>query len=209
MYDNVMNKFQWGNIDKENVYLDENARRMVVNLRMQMNNLAEQFIIEGRNDMAIKVLKKSLESLPEKNAPYDQAQIMWQTAELLLKAGDIETGKAIAKRMIELNQQILTYSTSLDNTRRESMKRDVQIAGLINDELVQDLKKYAPNDPLTKEMEASHERSLKEVGLLDLVKGERDKKLMYEEQKRLYDSVMNAQKKSDTLKQSKSSKLDL
>jgi hypothetical protein len=58
-------------------------------------------------------------------------------------------------------------------------------------------------------MEASHERSLKEVGLLDLVKGERDKKLMYEEQKRLYDSVMNAQKKSDTLKQSKSSKLDL
>lgn len=209
MYDNVMNKFQWGNIDKENVYLDENARRMVVNLRMQMNNLAEQFIIEGRNDMAIKVLKKSLESLPEKNAPYDQAQIMWQTAELLLKAGDIETGKAIAKRMIELNQQILTYSTSLDNTRRESMKRDVQIAGLINDELVQDLKKYAPNDPLTKEMEASHEKSLKEVGLLDLVKGERDKKLMYEEQKRLYDSVMNAQKKSDTLKQSKSSKLDL
>ena len=33
MYDNMMNKFQWGNLAGKNVYLDETNLRMCMNLR--------------------------------------------------------------------------------------------------------------------------------------------------------------------------------
>ncbi|MEY2938660.1 MAG: hypothetical protein RL062_1249, partial [Bacteroidota bacterium] len=47
MYQNMMTKFQFGNMDKGNIYLDENNRRMVTNLRLQFSHLAEQLIEQG------------------------------------------------------------------------------------------------------------------------------------------------------------------
>jgi len=49
MYDNMMNKFQWGNMDTEDIYMDENNRRMTTNLRLQFGHLAEQLISEGNS----------------------------------------------------------------------------------------------------------------------------------------------------------------
>jgi len=136
MYDNVMNKFQWGNIDTKDIYLDENNRRMVTNLRMQMNNLAEQFIIENKMDRAAAVLNKSLTALPEKNAPYDQPQIMWQTAELLFKAGDLQAGTKLAERVFELNNQMLDYYESLTSADKKTIERKMQMSAFVNEELV-------------------------------------------------------------------------
>lgn len=48
MYDNMMNKFLWGGMDKKGVNLDENSARMTGNLRMQMGVLASALISEGK-----------------------------------------------------------------------------------------------------------------------------------------------------------------
>jgi len=189
MYDNVMNKFQWGNIDTKDIYLDENNRRMVTNLRMQMNNLAEQFIIENKMDKAVAVLNKSINSLPEKNAPYDQPQIMWQTAELLFKAGDLETATKLAERVFELNNQMLDYYQSLTPAQKKTIERKMQMSAFVNEELVKDMEAFVPGSEAAKNMRASHEAALDNVGLLQLMKEEREKKEVYEAQMALRDSL--------------------
>ena len=189
MYDNVMNKFQWGNIDTKDIYLDENNRRMVTNLRMQMNNLAEQFIIENKMDKAVAVLNKSINALPEKNAPYDQPQIMWQTAELLFKAGDSQTATKLAERVFELNNQMLDYYQSLSPAQKKTIERKMQMSAFVNEELVKDMEAFVPGSEAAKNMRASHEAALDNVGLLELMKEERGKKEAYEAQMALRDSL--------------------
>jgi hypothetical protein len=71
MYDNIMNKFLWGGMDKPSVNLDENCMRMAGNLRMQMSILANALISEGKNSKAKAVLDKCLEKMPDENVPYD------------------------------------------------------------------------------------------------------------------------------------------
>ena len=207
MYDNVMNKFQWGNIDTKDIYLDENNRRMVTNLRMQMNNLAEQFIIENKMERAAAVLNKSLTALPEKNAPYDQPQIMWQTAELLFKAGDLQAGTKLAERVFELNNQMLDYYESLTPAEKKTIERKMQMSAFVNEELVKDMEAYVPGSEAAKSMRATHEAALDNVGLLDLMREERGKKEAYEAQMKVRDSLIKVlgQEKFDSLSKVKKS----
>lgn len=207
MYDNVMNKFLWGNIDTKDIYLDENNRRMVTNLRMQMNNLAEQFIIENKMDKAAAVLNKSINSLPEKNAPYDQPQIMWQTAQLLFKAGDIQTATKLAERVFALNNQMLDYYESITKAQQKTIERKMQMSAFVNEELVQDMEEYIPGSEAAKNMRAAHEVALDNVGLLELMKEERGKKEAMEVQMKLRDSLIKemGQAKFDSLSRVKRS----
>lgn len=71
MYDNIMNKFLWGGMDKKGVNLDENCVRMTGNLRMQMSVLAGALINEGKNKKAKAVLDKCLQVMPDENVAYD------------------------------------------------------------------------------------------------------------------------------------------
>ena len=71
MYDNIMNKFLWGGMDKKGVSLDENCVRMTGNLRMQMGILAGALISEGKNKKAEAVLDKCLQVMPDENIPFD------------------------------------------------------------------------------------------------------------------------------------------
>ena len=201
MYDNVMNKFLWGNIDTKDIYLDENNRRMVTNLRMQMNNLAEQFIIENKMDKAVAVLNKSINSLPEKNAPYDQPQIMWQTAELLFKAGDLQTATKLAERVFALNNQMLDYYESLTKAEQKTSERKMQMSAFVNEELVKDMEAYIPGSEAAKNMRAAHEAALDNVGLLELMKEERGKKEAMEAQMKVRDSLIKVlgQERFDSL----------
>jgi len=196
MYDNIMNKFKWGNIDTKDIYLDENNRRMVTNLRMQMNNLADQYIREGDKERAATVLEKSLAVLPEKNAPYDQTQIMWTTSQLLFKAGRTEEAKKLSARIFELNNQMMDYYASLSREDQDAIERKMQTAAFVNEELVNDMKKYAPQDEQTKAMTATHDQKLDDVGLLVDMKKQRQAKEQrmeeYKRQKAKYDSLMKA-----------------
>lgn len=71
MYDNVMNKFLWGGLDKDGVNLDENCTRMASNMRMQMATLAGALINKGQKQKAEKVLDYCLEKMPDVNVRYD------------------------------------------------------------------------------------------------------------------------------------------
>jgi hypothetical protein len=71
MYDNLINKFVWGNINDPKVYLDENNLRMTMNLRNNFARLADALIAEGKIDSAITVLDRCIEVMPEETVPYN------------------------------------------------------------------------------------------------------------------------------------------
>ena len=71
MYDNMMNKFKWGNMPDPDVYLDENNLRMTMNFRNNFARLADALLQEGKRDSAIAALDRCVEVMPDANVPYN------------------------------------------------------------------------------------------------------------------------------------------
>jgi hypothetical protein len=107
MYNNMMNKFAWGGIDKKEVYMDENNNRMTMNLRSNFDRLASALIQEGKKDSAIKVVDRAFEVLPENNVPYNFFVV--QLAEDYYQAGSTAKADKIMNRYAEIVEQELTY----------------------------------------------------------------------------------------------------
>lgn len=127
MFDNVTNKFKWGNMDAEDpVYLDENILRMTTNLRLQLSTLAEELITEGRIDDARTILDLSLEKMPERSVPFDR--ILLPTVEAYYAIGDSTKGDALAERLFTIMEENLTYYNSLENKFAAPIASDMAIA---------------------------------------------------------------------------------
>jgi hypothetical protein len=73
LYDNVMNKFVWGGANNPKVNLDYNHIRtlIVVKSRLIYARLAKALSSEGKNEKAVAVLNRCLESLPANKFPLD------------------------------------------------------------------------------------------------------------------------------------------
>ena len=136
MYNNVMNKFVFGNMNNENVYLDENNIRMTTNFRINFTRLAEELISEGKRDSAVLVLDKCVEVMPDKTVPYNYfmtkvAELYYRAAGAMngmdsLQSNDIELntkkaliakGNAISQRMIDIYVDNMNYYLSLKGTK--------------------------------------------------------------------------------------------
>ena len=71
MYENMMHKFQYGNMNIPGIYIDENLMRMCRTHRMMFMELAEALYREGKKDKAREVLDYAEQMLPGYNVPYD------------------------------------------------------------------------------------------------------------------------------------------
>ncbi len=195
MYNNMMNKFQWGNMDTKEIYMDENNRRMTTNLRLQFSHLAQQLIDEGKMDSAKAVINKSLSVMPERNVPYEQPQIMWQVVNQLYDAGDNEKGVELTKRLVELNNQSLDYYHSLDPRHQALIESDVVMRVQINDRLVAIARKFSPDDPEIQAMAeevATQRQEFELPSYEDYLKQEEEMKRM----KKTQDSIMQLQRRA-------------
>ena len=111
LYDRFMNKFVYGNVEKEGVYLDENNRRMCMNYRSNFSRLSLALINDNKLDSAKQVLDRCVELFPNSKIPYDYFSV--QIAQLYNEVG--EKDKALEMAEIMKNQSIanLDYYFSL------------------------------------------------------------------------------------------------
>ncbi len=94
MYDNVMNKFRWGGVDKPGIYIDENVMRMCKSYRsVVLSKLAEDLIREGKRDKALDVLNLCMKVLPPENVPLDYSAL--SIGELFYVLGEKERAEAV------------------------------------------------------------------------------------------------------------------
>ena len=116
MYDNMMNKFKWGNASDPKVYLDENNRRMFSNYRRIFGDLAMALISEGDTSKAIAASYRGLEIVPESKMPNDYFSIL--LAEVLIKAGEKEEGEQLLNKIVSYSKGYLEHAISLPPDKR-------------------------------------------------------------------------------------------
>jgi hypothetical protein len=130
MYDNVMNKFRWGGIEKPGLYLDPTIMGLCKSQRSSLfADLASELLNEGKIDSAKKVLDKCMEVFPEENVPYDVSII--PVSQLYFAIGEKEKALEISEKVIEDGMKTIdwilrlkksdiysTYQTLEDNILR-------------------------------------------------------------------------------------------
>jgi tetratricopeptide (TPR) repeat protein len=116
MYDNMMNKFKWGNAADPHVYLDENNRRMFVNFRRLFGNLGNALLQSGDTTRAIEAVRKGIGIMPAEKLPHDYFSIV--LAEDLIKAGHNEEGMRLLDDIISYADQYLSYVIRLRSNQR-------------------------------------------------------------------------------------------
>jgi hypothetical protein len=101
MYENYMNKFQWGNMEKPGVYLEEQTQRMCMNFRNNFARLAKTMVKElGDKKRALLLLDRCMEIMPKEKVPYNYFTI--SIADGYYNAGNTEKGDEI---LMDIAQQ--------------------------------------------------------------------------------------------------------
>jgi len=129
MYDNMMKKMYWRNLDNPNVYYDENYKRFPLNARKSFYMLASQLLNESsaeggdtslsltsqaeggksKRQMAKDVLDYCFKIMPDKATEYDVYTP--QFIPLLLEIGNKKLADEIASTMHKRAVDDLTYQT--------------------------------------------------------------------------------------------------
>ena len=166
MYDNMMNKFVWGGVDVNEVYMDENNVRMTTNIRLQFSTLAEEFIKSGEFEKAKQVLDKSMEVLPAHNVPLNRALI--PTVEAYYKIDDYESADALAEGLLDVYLDDLEYYISLDPKHFKPIEREVGIANYVCDRLIRLAGEQYNREDIKEKYEKRH-KEIREV-LVDITR---------------------------------------
>lgn len=122
LYENVMNKFKWGNMDKPGVYLDETILRQTKNFRNVFYRLAMKLVEEGKKDSAVTVLDKAMSVMPKENVPYDVFVV--RLCEAYYAAGAPAKANAILKDMVAESAAKYKYYQSYRSTSKMSSVQD-------------------------------------------------------------------------------------
>ena len=118
MYDNMVNRFQYGNVKQEGIYLDETITRMSETHRRMFLMLAERLVTSGDLEKARKALAKCEEELPPSNVPYTEDES--QLAALWYEAGNSAEAARVAKAVLDHDLAYLTYLSSLGSAKLET-----------------------------------------------------------------------------------------
>jgi hypothetical protein len=133
MFDNFIHKFKWGNIDKPDVYVDENVSGMMTNFRNNFGRLALELIKENKKDSARIVLDKCLHILPDSILPYNIFSLA--IADGYLQLGDTVEANSIRNQLMDNVFDDLDYYVSLGKKYENYLVYEKQVAFYVLDEL--------------------------------------------------------------------------
>ena len=124
MYENMVNKFQFGNVKDPNVYLDENILRMSKTLRIMFVRLSSKLLEEGKNEKALKAIDKCMEELPAETVGLDTPLVFF--AESYYKFGRKDEAKKILEAVGNDYMEQLIWYNSLSDGKFVSIMSDVK-----------------------------------------------------------------------------------
>jgi hypothetical protein len=155
MYDNLMNKVKWGGLDKNELWMDENNMRMAQTMRMQMRTLAMSLIQEGKKEAAMKVLKKELEGLPERNVPYyyDPITYTYYLIQAFYMADGKEDAIKLSKRFFDIMEEDTEYALSVRKKESGALQPYLDERVEMMQQMISDAHRFNA-DALAKELES-------------------------------------------------------
>ncbi len=119
MYDNMMNRFKYGNVNKPGIYLDETVLNMCYTHRHMFATLVDNLVRGGEMEKAAKALTKCKEVLPPENIPYKSEGL--ELAKLWLAVGKKAEAERIAIVLATRAEQYLRWMSTLSENRQYRM----------------------------------------------------------------------------------------
>lgn len=124
MYDNLMNKFKFGGIDKPGIYIDENTMRMCYTHRRTFAQLITQLMKEGKKAKALAALEYAEKMIPAFNVPYDVQNGALEMAEAYYQLGNNTKADQIIDELANKSVEYLTWYLSLDDNHLLMSQRE-------------------------------------------------------------------------------------
>jgi hypothetical protein len=124
MYDNLMNKFKFGGIDKPGIYIDENTMRMCYTHRRIFAQLITQLMKEGKKAKALAALEYAEKMIPAFNVPYDVQNGALEMAEAYYQLGNNTKADQIIDELANKSVEYLTWYLSLDDNHLLMSQRE-------------------------------------------------------------------------------------
>ena len=136
-YDNIMNKYKFGGINKPGIYLDETVMRMCYTHRRLMANLAMNLLEEGKTEKAKAVLAKAEKEIPEYNVPHDFQCGSLDLVRAYFATDQKQKAQQLLDKLWNKSSQYLQWYCSLDDSRFSSSQHDCMIQVYILGQLLQ------------------------------------------------------------------------
>ena len=126
VYDNVMNKWKWGNFDKEKTFINTSYGAEIQAMQMAMLRSAQEFTKYDRSK-AVALADKYFEAFPNFNFPYDDS--IFPFIQMYYQSGEMEKAKKHMRTLAEVSAGRLAFFDTLDeNTRDVSFRREYVLA---------------------------------------------------------------------------------
>ena len=152
LYDNVMNKFVWGNVNDPDIHLDEYNKKQIniMQTRYMFARLADALNREGETEKAEQAIDRMFELFPNDRIPYTYDS--FPALEQYYRAGANEKANEVARIMATNSLEMINYFSSLPENLAVSIEdeQNRQIANLRN--LVIITRNYKQDD-LNKEID--------------------------------------------------------
>jgi hypothetical protein len=123
MYENLMTKFRFGNINDPKVYIDENTMRMCRTHRMMFSQLVGALYSQGDSVKALKALDYCQKMIPGNTVPHDHVSTM--LAEYYYKLGETQKGDKIMDDVAKSAVENLNWYFSLTSAQRASVNNRI------------------------------------------------------------------------------------
>ena len=170
MHKRVMEEWAFGNMDdvENGIYMDENNRRMTMNMRVQMSHLAEEWMARGDGDKALAVLEKIVRSMPHENSPFNRSMLPVQAQLTELASRDTTAREAsrvlseerklladalaqeVTDILFQQQEEFLKYYQSLEPKFAASVSRERDLAVYVMERIVEQRILYLPEHPQTR-----------------------------------------------------------
>ena len=115
MYDNMMNKYHYGNLKKPGLYIDETTQRMCFTHRRWFSVLINALMEEGNKEKALKALEKCEEEIPAYNVPYDVGNGALDMAAAYIECGQKAKGEKILQALVKRSREYINWYMALPN----------------------------------------------------------------------------------------------
>lgn len=124
MYQNLMRKGTWRNLDNENIYYSAFYRNFISNQRRNFNILAMELLHNGETEKAQKVIDTVMSIFPDKSLPYDFNSI--DTVNILLALDKEKTANHLSQTISRRADEFLHYLS--ENEQQHWLNRQKSIS---------------------------------------------------------------------------------
>lgn len=129
-FDNMMNKFRWGNFDKHKMYVDNSFAPTLQTLRYQIFRTIQALQNEGKLQEAADLAQKYFEGFPFENFPYDPADMNAVTGQnftleminALIKNNRLDEAKNHLRLLAKETAQFAEFYNSLSTNELASFQ---------------------------------------------------------------------------------------